>query len=84
MTPIQDVVFDQHISGAFYFTGGQADPDADNGVYSSVSLGMVMIQTPEYGGGAISFDGKLMRQDGHFILPELAGLNPEKLLSGVA
>ena len=38
-----------------------------------------MIQTPEWGGGEIRFDDVLIRKDGLFVLPELAGLNPENL-----
>jgi len=40
---------------------------------------MVLIQTGEYGGGEIYFDGKLIRKDGLFVLPELEGLNPKNL-----
>ena len=35
--------------------------------------------TKEYGGGEIYFDGKLIRKDGLFVLPELEALNPENL-----
>ena len=35
--------------------------------------------TPEYGGGEIWFDGKLIRKDGRFVLKELECLNPENL-----
>ena len=40
---------------------------------------MVMIQTPEFGGGEIFFDDVLVRKDGRFVLPALEGLNPENL-----
>ena len=39
----------------------------------------MLIQRPEYGGGEIWFDGELVRKDGRFVVPELEGLNPEKL-----
>jgi len=39
----------------------------------------VMIQTPEYGGGEIYFDDKLIRKDGRFVVKKLEGLNPENL-----
>jgi aminopeptidase len=39
----------------------------------------VLIQRPEYGGGEIWFDGKLIRKDGEFVLPELEGLNASRL-----
>jgi len=40
---------------------------------------MVMIQRPEYGGGEIWFDDRLIRKDGRFVIPELESLNPENL-----
>ena len=80
-TPMLDILFDEKIAGSFHFTPGQAYEVADNGVRSSVHWDMVMIQTPEHGGGEISFDGILIRKDGQFIRPELEGLNPENLLS---
>ena len=79
--PMLDILFDEKIAGSFHFTPGQAYEVADNGVRSSVHWDMVMIQTSEYGGGEIYFDGKLIRKDGRFIPPELEGLNPENLLS---
>ena len=57
----------------------QAYEVADNGNRSSVHWDMVMIQTPAYGGGKIYFDGKLVRKNGLFVLPELLNLNPENL-----
>jgi aminopeptidase len=41
---------------------------------------MVCIQRPEYGGGEIRFDGKLIRKDGSFVPSSLHKLNPEYLL----
>ena len=40
---------------------------------------IVLIQTPEWGGGEIWFDGQLVRKDGLFVIPELEGLNPDNL-----
>jgi aminopeptidase len=37
------------------------------------------MQTPEYGGGEIYFDGVLIRKDGRFVVDELKALNPENL-----
>jgi aminopeptidase len=45
---------------------------------------MVCIQRPEYGGGEIRFDGKLIRKDGVFVPKALQKLNPEYLLAGKA
>jgi hypothetical protein len=33
------------------------------------------IQGLDYGGGEIRFDGKVIRKDGKFVLPELKALN---------
>ncbi|MCG9128128.1 aminopeptidase [Candidatus Poribacteria bacterium] len=79
--PLLDILFDEKIAGSFHFTPGQAYEEADNGNRSAVHWDMVMIQTPEYGGGEIYFDGKLVRKDGLFFHPELEGLNPENLIS---
>ncbi len=78
--PMKDILFDEKIQGSFHFTPGQAYDEADNGNRSQVHWDMVCIQTPEYGGGEIYFDGKLIRKDGRFVLPELEGLNPENLV----
>jgi len=40
----------------------------------------VLIQRPEYGGGEVYFDDRLIRRDGRFVVPELEGLNPENLV----
>ena len=77
--PMLDILFDEKIAGSFHFTPGQAYEDADNGNRSNIHWDMVQIQTTEYGGGEIYFDGKLIRKDGLFVLPELQGLNPENL-----
>lgn len=79
LKPMNDILFDEKIAGSFHFTPGQAYEEADNGNQSTVHWDMVNIQRPEYGGGEIWFDGKLIRKDGLFVLPELEGLNPENL-----
>jgi len=77
--PMLDILFDEKIAGSFHFTPGQAYEDADNGNRSAVHWDMVMIQTPEYGGGELHFDDELVRKDGRFVVPDLSGLNPEHL-----
>ena len=79
-SPMLDILFDEKIAGSFHFTPGQAYEEADNGVRSAVHWDMVMIQTPEHGGGEISFDGHLIRKDGRFVHPALEALNPENLI----
>ena len=78
--PMQDILFDEKIAGSFHFTPGQAYEEADNGNRSRVHWDMVCIQRPEYGGGEIYFDDKLIRKDGHFVPKLLQKLNPEYLL----
>jgi len=78
--PMKDILFDEKIDGSFHFTPGESYEDAFNGNKSSVHWDMVCIQRPEYGGGEIWFDGKLIRKDGRFVLPELEVLNPENLV----
>ena len=77
--PMLDILFDEKIAGSMHFTPGNAYDDADNGNRSSVHWDLVLIQTPEFGGGEIYFDGNLIRKDGLFMITELQGLNPENL-----
>jgi len=77
--PMVDILFDEKIAGSIHLTPGNSYDEAPNGNHSSVHWDLVMIQTPEYGGGEIYFDGKLIRKDGFFIPKELKGLNPENL-----
>lgn len=78
--PIKDTLFDEKIAGSIHFTPGSAYDDCFNGNRSALHWDLVLIQTPEYGGGEIYFDGVLIRKDGRFVLPELTGLNPENLV----
>jgi aminopeptidase len=80
LEPMRDILFDEKIAGSFHFTPGQAYEEADNGNRSQVHWDLVCIQRPEYGGGEIYFDDKLVRKDGKFVLQELKALNPENLV----
>lgn len=79
LKPMKDILFDEKIAGSFHFTPGQAYEEAGNGNKSQIHWDMVCIQRPDYGGGEIRFDGKTIRKDGLFVLPELTGLNPDQL-----
>ncbi len=79
LNPMCDILFDEKISGSIHFTPGAAYDDADNGNRSAVHWDLVLIQRPEYGGGEIWFDDKLIRKDGLFVAEELLCLNPENL-----
>lgn len=78
--PMGDILFDEKISGSIHFTPGCCYDDAPNGNKSAVHWDLVLIQTPEYGGGKIYFDDVLIREDGRFVIDELKCLNPENLV----
>ncbi len=77
--PMCDILFDEKIAGSLHFTPGNAYEDCGNGNQSAVHWDMVLIQRPEWGGGEIWFDGRLIRQDGLFVPKELKPLNPAHL-----
>ncbi|MBN1519232.1 MAG: aminopeptidase [Spirochaetales bacterium] len=76
---MKETLFDEKIAGSIHFTPGNSYDDCFNGNRSAVHWDLVLIQTPEFGGGELWFDGRLVRKDGLFVVPELAGLNPEAL-----
>ena len=76
---MENTLFDEKIMGSIHFTPGKSYEDASNGNNSEVHWDLVLIQTPEFGGGEIYFDDVLIRKDGRFIIPELEVLNPENL-----
>ena len=77
---IGDTLFDEKVAGSFHFTPGTALEESDNGNRSNIHWDIVCIQTPEFGGGEIYFDDRLIRKDGRFVIPELECLNPENLV----
>ena len=84
LKPMKDTLFDEKIMGSIHFTPGNCYEEAKNGNRSSIHWDLVLIQRPEYGGGEIWFDGRLIRKDGRFVLPELECLNPEQLTGGTS
>jgi aminopeptidase len=77
--PMLDTLFDEKIAGSIHFTPGASYDEAPNGNKSQVHWDLVLIQTPEWGGGELHFDNKLIRKNGRFVPKSLAGLNPENL-----
>lgn len=69
---IGDILFDEKMWGSFHFTPGCSP--------SAIHWDLVCCQRPEYGGGEIWLDDVLIRKDGLFVLPQLADLNPDRLL----
>lgn len=80
LKPMSDILFDEKIAGSLHFTPGQAYESADNGNRSAVHWDLVLIQRPEWGGGEIYFDDRLIRKNGLFVTPALNGLNPQALI----
>ena len=79
MEPMCDILFDEKIAGSIHFTPGKCYEDAYNGNHSAIHWDLVLIMRPEYGGGEIWFDDKLIRKDGLFVVDELKCLNPDQL-----
>ena len=79
-SPLGDILFDEKISGSFHIAAGRCYDECNNKNRSTNHFDMICVQTPEYGGGEIFFDGKLIRKDGRFTIPELESLNPENLI----
>jgi aminopeptidase len=77
--PMKDGLFDEKISGSTHLTPGSCYDEAPNGNKSSIHWDLVYIQTPEYGGGEIYLDNRLIRKDGLFVVDELLMLNPDNL-----
>ena len=69
--PMKDTLFDEKIAGSFHLTPGQCYELAPNGNDSAIHWDLVQIQRPDYGGGEIRFDGKLIRKDGVFTDAEM-------------
>lgn len=80
LSPMCDILFDEKIAGSIHFTPGMCYEDAPNGNKSAIHWDLVLIMRPEYGGGEIWFDDKLIRKDGLFVVDELKCLNPENLV----
>jgi aminopeptidase len=69
--PMKDTLFDEKIAGSIHFTPGQCYDTAPNGNQSAIHWDLVLIQRADYGGGAMTFDGELVRKDGVFVDEEL-------------
>jgi aminopeptidase len=81
--PIRDTLFDEKIYGSFHTALGQCYNTAENGNRSAIHWDLVCIQTEEYGGGNVWFDGELVRENGHWVHPELRdALSIEALNAG--
>ncbi|MCP4583292.1 MAG: aminopeptidase [candidate division Zixibacteria bacterium] len=82
LQPMKDTLFDEKIAGSFHFTPGQCYKEAANGNDSAIHWDLVLIQRPDYGGGEMWFDGKLIRKDGVFTDAEMEKLFSKENLKG--
>lgn len=78
--PMGNILFDEKIAGSIHFTPGMCYDECNNTNKSAIHWDLVLIQSPEFGGGEIWFDDILIRKDGIFVIDELKGLNPENLI----
>lgn len=74
--PTNDGSIDEKLAGSIHLTPGDSYDEAPNGNHSSIHWDLVLLQTPEYGGGEIWFDDELIRKDGLFVPEDLQALNP--------
>lgn len=81
-TPIKDTLFDEKIYGSFHTALGQAYETADNGNRSAIHWDLVCIQTEKWGGGNVWMDGELVRENGHWIHPDLKDVLSIEALTG--
>jgi aminopeptidase len=81
--PMKDALFDEKIAGSLHLALGQCDDEAPNGNESAIHWDIVVIQTKEYGGGEIYFDGELIREDGRFVDEQLEASFSAETLRGL-
>lgn len=77
--PTYDGSIDEKLAGSIHLTPGDSYEEAPNGNHSKIHWDLVLLQTPEYGGGEIWFDGELIRKDGMFVPEDLRCLNPKSI-----
>lgn len=80
LTPCNNILYDEKISGSIHLTPGSAYERCDNGNISAIHWDLIQIQREDYGGGEIFIDDVLIRKNGLFVPPNLQCLNPENLL----
>ncbi|MEX2600630.1 MAG: aminopeptidase [Balneolaceae bacterium] len=73
--PMYDILFDEKIYGSNHLTLGNDYEMAPNGNESNIHWDLVCI------GADVWLDGELVRKGRQFITDDLAGLNPDSLLS---
>ena len=80
--PMKDTLFDEKIYGSFHTALGQCYETTENGNRSAIHWDLVCIQTETYGGGNVWMDDRLVRENGHWIHPELRDVLSIEALTG--
>ncbi len=78
--PIGDILFDEKMAYSIHMALGNCYDDAPNGNHSAIHLDLICSAHPDFGGGKIFFDDKLIRENGIFTLDKLVVLNPDHLV----
>lgn len=73
-------MFDEKILGSIHIALGNSHDLSDNGNVGSIHWDMVKMLTPEYGGGSIIVDDKVIQENGIFVPDELKPLHTKKLI----
>lgn len=79
-TPRTNILFDEKILGSIHVALGNSHDLSDNGNVGSIHWDMVKMLTPEYGGGSIIVDDKVIQENGIFVPDELKPLHTKKLI----
>jgi len=79
---IKDTLFDEKIYGSFHTALGQCYETTENGNRSSIHWDLVCIQTADYGGGNVWMDDALVRENGHWVHPDLRDVLSIEALTG--
>ena len=76
--PMKDILYDEKIAGSLHLDPWECLQRATvtTGIAQAIHWDLVLIQTPEWGGGEIWFDGVLVRKDGLFVLGDWKITNP--------
>lgn len=82
--PYLNSLYVEKVSGSFHIALGRSyqyteyagrPVHVDNGVVSANHLDLTRLMLPQFGGGKIIVDGKVIQQDGRFVDPRLVILN---------
>lgn len=83
--PMLNTLYVEKVGGSFHIALGRAytyteyagrPVHVDNGVKSANHIDLTRLMLPQFGGGKVIVDGKVIQQDGRFVDRRLAILNP--------